>query len=94
MGIETYSGIMNVKYSLQMKTSSELYKRSDPLHDPVDKNLCYFIHTSNAKFKKRAAEKKQICEKEDLSKGIKVYSKKLFMFYLNSIFLFSLLLKD
>ena len=39
MGIETYSGMMNVKYSLQTKTSSELYKRSDPLHNPVDKNM-------------------------------------------------------
>ena len=76
MGIETYSGIMNVKCSLQTKTSSELYKRSDPLHDPVDKNMCYFIRTSHARFKKRTAEKKQIREKEDLSKGIKVYSKK------------------
>ena len=43
MAIETYSGIMNVKYSLQTKTSSELYKRSDPLHDPADKSMCYLI---------------------------------------------------
>ena len=62
IGIETYSGIMNIKYSLQTKTSSELYKRSDPLHDPVDKSMCYFIRTSHARFKKRIAEKKQIRE--------------------------------
>ena len=68
MDIRTYSGIMNVKYSLQMKTSSELYKRLDPLHEPVDKNMCYFICTSHARFKKRTAEKKQILEKGDLSK--------------------------
>lgn len=30
MGIETYSGIMDVKKSLQMKTSSALYPRMDP----------------------------------------------------------------
>ena len=76
MDIETNSGVMNVKYSLQTKTSLELYRRSDPLHDPVDKNIRYFIRTSHARFKKRTAEKKQIREKEDLSKGIKVYSKK------------------
>ena len=76
MDIETYFGIMNVKYSLHTKTSSELYKRSDPLHDPVYKNMCYFIRTSHARFKKRTAEKKQFREKEGLSKGIKVYSKK------------------
>ena len=62
IGIETYSGIMNIKYSLHTKTSSELYKRSDPLHDPVDKSMCYFIRTSHARFKKRIAEKKQIRE--------------------------------
>ena len=43
MGIETYSRIMNVKYSLQTKTNSELYKRSDPLHDPVDKNVLFYL---------------------------------------------------
>ena len=77
MDIETYSGVMNVKCSLQTKTSLELYRRSDPLHDPVDKNIRYFICTSHARFKKRTAEKKQIREKEDFSKGIKVYSKKV-----------------
>ena len=72
---ETYSGIMNINYSLQTKTSSELYKISDPLHDPVNKNMCYFFRASHARFKKRT-EKKLIRQKEDLSKGMKVYSKK------------------
>ena len=44
MDIRTYSGIMNVKYSLQMKTSSELYKRLDPLHEPVDKNVLFYLY--------------------------------------------------
>ena len=63
MGIDSYSGVMNVKYSLQTKTSSKLYKRSDLLHKPLDKKICYFILTSNVRFKKRTAKKKQIREK-------------------------------
>ena len=78
MCIETYPRVMNVKYSLQTKTNSEFYKRSDPLHDPVDKT-CYFIRTYHGRFKKRTAEKKQIREKEDRSKVIKVYSKKQYV---------------
>ena len=58
-GIETYSGIINVKYSLLTKTSSELYKRSDPLHNPVEKNMWYFIRTSHPRFKKREEKKRR-----------------------------------
>ena len=63
MGIDSYSGVMNGKCSLQMKTSSELYKRSDLLPKPLDKKMCYFVRTSHVRFKKRTAEKKQIHEK-------------------------------
>ena len=56
MVIEAYSGIMNVKYSLQMKTNSSrstssLYQRLDPERNSVDKNMCYNLRTSYASFK-------------------------------------------
>ena len=73
MGIDTYSGIINVKYSLQATASSALYRRSDPIHDPVNKNLFYYIRTAHARFKKRSSMKKQTVEKNQKSaKGIKV----------------------
>ena len=73
MGIDTYSEIINVKYSLQATSSSALYRRSDPIHDPVNKNLCYYIRIAHARFKKRSSVKKQTIEKKQKSaKGIKV----------------------
>ena len=72
MGIDTYSGIINVKYSLQATSSSALYRRSDPIHDPVNKNLCYYIRTAHAKFKKRSSVKKQTVENtRNLLKGLR-----------------------
>ena len=74
MDIETYSGIMNIKYCLQTKTSAALYNRSDPLHDLVDKNVLFYLYYLSKVQKENTREK--IREKEDLPKGIKVYSKK------------------
>ena len=75
MGIETYSGIINLKYSLQMKTSSALHQKLDPIRDSVYKNICYYLRTSYARFKKRSTEKKKIRYKNDCSKRIKVKQK-------------------
>ena len=73
MGIDTYSGIINVKYSLQATSSSALYRRLDPIHDSVNKNLCYYIRTAHARFKKRSSVKKQTVEKKQkYAKGVKV----------------------
>ena len=73
MRIGTYSGIINVKYSLQATSSSALYRRSDPIRDPVNEKLCYYIGTAHARFKKRSSVKKQTVEENQKSaKGIKV----------------------
>ena len=66
---------MNVKYSLQMKTSSALYQKLDPSHNYVVKNMCCYLRTSYARFKNQTAKKKKIRNKNDLSKGIKVKQK-------------------
>ena len=63
---------MTVKYNLNSKTSSDLYRRPDVLHDPVDKDLCYFICTSHSSYKKRIIEKQQIRKKDAVNRGIKV----------------------
>ena len=75
MGTETYSGIINVKYSLQTKTSSALYQKLDPLCGSVDKSMCYCLCTSYVRFKKRTTEKNKICDKRNHSKGIKAKQK-------------------
>ena len=66
--IATYDSIMTVKYNLKSKTSSEVYHRKDPLHDPVDKNICYYLRMLNAWYKKRMDGKRK--NKKEVHKTI------------------------
>ena len=59
MGIATYDVIMTLKYSLQSKTYFDVYHRGDLLHDPIDKNTYYYLHTSNSRCKKRTSEQRK-----------------------------------
>ncbi|XP_066924720.1 uncharacterized protein [Clytia hemisphaerica] len=68
MNVETYDGIMTVKYSLQSKSSSEIYHRKDPLYDPINSNAVYFVRTANARYKTRIAKKRK--EKSDSNKAL------------------------
>ena len=102
MDIETYSGIMNIKYCLETKTSAALYNRSDPLHDLVDENVLFYSYYLN-KVQRESTRgkkfvKKKICQKElkytaksKVSTQIENFVTYLIfpMFSLNSIFLSS-----
>ena len=52
MNIDTYNAMMTVKYSLQSKSSSEIYRRPDVLYDLIDKKICYYVRTSHSRYKK------------------------------------------
>ena len=54
--IDTYSGIMTVKYQLKLAgvTASSRFYRKDILRDPVDGNMCYYIRTACSRYKKKA----------------------------------------
>ena len=41
MNIDTYNAIVTIKYSLQSKSSSEIYQCPDVLYDPIYKEMCY-----------------------------------------------------
>ena len=59
--IDTYSGIMTVKYQLKLAgvTASSRFYRKDILRDPVDGNMCYYIRTACSRYKKRLPTKQE-----------------------------------
>lgn len=60
MEIDTYNAIMAVKFDLKSsgKSSSSKFSRRDVLRDPVDPDLCYFMRTSSARYKKRLGSRR------------------------------------
>ena len=53
MNIDTYNAMMTMKYSLQSKSSSEIYQCPDVLYDPIDKEMCCHVRTSHSRYKKK-----------------------------------------
>ena len=61
MNIDTYNTMMTVKYSLQSKSSFEMYRRPDVLYDPIDKESCYYVHTSHSRYKVKFRQASNRC---------------------------------
>ena len=72
MNIDTYNAMMTVKYSLQSKSSSEIYRRPDVLYDLIDKKICYYVRTSHSRYKKRMHKNQLEKKKGAVSRGVKV----------------------
>ena len=72
MNIDTYNAMMTIKYSLQSKSSSEIYRRPDVLYDPIDKEMCYYVRTSHLRYKKRMHKNQMEKKKGAVSRGVKV----------------------
>ena len=75
MDTETYSGIMNVKYSPQKKISSELRMRSNLLHKPVDKNVLFYSYFPCKVQKENSREEKNILKKKIFQKKLRYRAK-------------------
>ena len=72
MNIDTYNAIMTIKYSLQSKSSSEIYRRPHILYDPIDKEMYYYVRTSHSRCKKRMDKNQLEKKKGAVSRGVKV----------------------
>ena len=66
MDIDTYSAIMTTKYNLKSsgKTSTQKFARKNVLHDPIDSKMCYFIRTSNSRYKKRLSKNAEVLKQK------------------------------
>ena len=66
MDIDTYSAIMTTKYNLKSsgKTSTQKFARKDVLHAPIDSKMCYFIRTSNSRYKKRLSKNAEVLKQK------------------------------
>ena len=74
MNIDTYNAMMTIKYSLQSKSSSEIYRRPDVLYDLIDKKICYYVRTSHSRYKKRMHKNQLEKKKGAVSRGVKVWT--------------------
>ena len=72
MNIDTYNVMMTIKYRLQSKSSSEIYRRPDAPYDPIDKEMCYYVRTSHSRYKKRMDKNQVEKKKGAVSQGVKV----------------------
>ena len=72
MNIDTYNAMMTIKYSLQSKASSEIYRRPDVLYEPIDKEMCYYVRSSHSRYKKGMDKNQLEKTKGAVSRGVKV----------------------
>jgi len=71
MLVSTYESIHKLKYKFlnSDKSSCELYKRADPVLDPVDKAVCWHLQTAYRRHKSTADQK----PKKPLIKKFKIH---------------------
>ena len=76
LDIETYSAMATTRYQLISKKSRALtqFRRKDVLHDPVDKNVCFYLQTASGRYNRKLKQRRR--QKDDTAESLNVSNKK------------------
>ena len=76
LDIETYSVMATTRYQLMSKKSRALtqFRRKDVLHDPVDKNVCFYLQTASGRYNRKLKQRRR--QKDDTTESLNVSNKK------------------